>query len=230
MPKGAFAEPSVREQVTGQAGAAIDDWRALDRDAQDQVECVEFGVLRCLDPNAGGRPRGLPGRAVVVQVFGQQLRRGHRHIRGRFANHPLLDRPPLLFIGIQQRRAAPAAEHRGQLPTKIDRVTDPGIEPVATERRIQVRRIASKEHPSATHTVHHLHPGRPGIRRQDDRISGRSDRGVDQLLPIAFTGFAVYPERDHPPRVDGVDRTHERGRVRVDDPVLHRRPVRHLFD
>ena len=160
---------------------------------------MELGPLGLLDPLARRAPGALAGRVVILEVVRQQLPRGDRHVGGRLADHPLLDRASLDLVAVEQRRAAPAVQHGRELPAQIDGIAEPGVEPVPAERRIQVRRVAGQEDAAAAHPVDDLHARRPRIGRQHGRLRGRAGRSVDQPDGVTLTGLLVDAERDDPP-------------------------------
>src|SRR5215472_15105034 len=83
----------------------------------------------------------VPLRAVALQeraVLGDAL-------DDRFSR-PGEDRAALIGVAVKQVRAAPAVEHGGQLPPEVDRVLEPGVEPVGAVGRVAVCRVAGDEH------------------------------------------------------------------------------------
>src|SRR5215467_714661 len=59
-------------------------------------------------------------------------------------------RPALVIVALEQSLAAPAAEHGRQFPAEVECILDAGIHAETAVRRMRVRSVAGKEHP----TVH----------------------------------------------------------------------------
>ena len=98
---------------------------------------------------AGNLARRFAGRTVVLD-----LRRRHEQpdrIRKapRVAGVALRQRLPLGLVAVEQRRAAPAFQHRGELPAEIDRILDRGVVAKPAGRREQMRGVAAEEHAAA---------------------------------------------------------------------------------
>src|ERR1700736_6701377 len=57
----------------------------------------------------------------------------------------LENRPPLLAVAREQRRAAPTVERRRKFPTEIDDIVEPIVEAIGAIRRMRMRGIAGDE-------------------------------------------------------------------------------------
>ena len=220
------AVPVVEPRVA-QSAAARRDQRRLVGDVEHEVQRVELGVLRGLDLRIGAPAGALAGGAVVVEVGGEQLGREDPHVRDRRLDHTRLDRSPLGLVGVEEPGAAPAVEDGGELPAEVDGVADAGVEPVAAERGVEMGSVAGEEHAAVARVVDELHPGGPGVVRQDLRRDRRAGHAVDDRVRLAPAAVLLDAERDDPPGARAVERPHERGRGRVDDPVVHGRAVAH---
>src|SRR5215831_9182464 len=63
------------------------------------------------------------------------------------------DRAALRLVALEKPRAAPAGNHRRQLPAEVDRVAEAGVEAKPCGRMIEVRRIAREENAAMTVVV-----------------------------------------------------------------------------
>ena len=61
--------------------------------------------------------------------------------------HVAGDRVPFGVVAVQQPLRCPAADLGGQLPAQVERVLDAEVEPLPTDRRVDVRRVAGQQHP-----------------------------------------------------------------------------------
>src|SRR5215472_6484470 len=102
------------------------------------------------------------------------------------------DRAAFGGVAVEQARATPAVQHGGQLPAEVDRVLEPGVEPVSAVRRMAVRRIAGDEHaalpvavsdvdaqipePHVLEVARHAEPGGPLDQRM--RVEAGRRRGL----------------------------------------------------
>ena len=140
MVTGFGLEPMASALGTGlTALRPVDDRRALVM----RLERVHlaFGAAAALGPLPleGGLVAGRVVSPEEVPVRGDRAldeipRRGQE------------DRPPLRLVRLQQSRAAPALQHRRQLPAEIGRVLEARVDAVAAIGRVAVGRIAGDEH------------------------------------------------------------------------------------
>src|SRR5262249_49193072 len=71
------------------------------------------------------------------------------------------DRSPLHAVALQQSVCAPALQPRRQLPSQVDDVLQPVVEPEAAIRRMTVRCIACNEHATLLVLLCDCHPHVP---------------------------------------------------------------------
>ena len=96
------------------------------------------------------------------------------------------DRSPLLLVPVEQRRAPPAAQDKGELPAQVVRVRDAGVHASGPAWRRAVSRVADEEDPtqllSSCHgraEVPREHPEDLGLQRWQ---SGRRLNPLDHPL------------------------------------------------
>src|SRR5262249_35024030 len=77
------------------------------------------------------------------------------------------DRAALRLVALEKPRAAPAGDHRRQLPAEVDRVAEAGVEAKPCGRMIEVRRIAREENAAMTVVVGDNIARHPAPHRQD---------------------------------------------------------------
>jgi hypothetical protein len=102
---------------------------------------------------------------VEAHQFGQQpperLRAGiglqKQHLGAGVVQHGGGHRPPFGLIAVQQTGRRPPVDRRRQFPPQVDRILDPQVQPLAADRRVDVRRVAGQQRPADPVAV-----GQPG--------------------------------------------------------------------
>lgn len=230
----ALVEPRVRGQMSRSRGRYVGAHgvRRRRRAVRDDDRGALVPVPE-LDPETGELPglvpkghRGhLAGAITVAPRVLEPGQRGPfrtaREVVRRLVDHPLVHRPPLGLVAVEQRPAAPTLHRRRQLPAQVDGVADAHVHPVAAGRGMQVRRVTEEEHPPAAVAArqqplrgpgavgHHL----AGELRADGPVEVRAD------LVLGHPPVAA-PDEVEPPGVDAVEGTQDGLEVVVHRPVL----------
>ena len=114
-----------------------------------------------------------------------------RDLRHRGAQHAGGDRVALGVVGIQEAFRRCLVDHLGQLPAQIHRILHTGVEALAADRGMHVRRVAGQQDPSLAVgrglPGHVGEPGDPG--GTVDPVVGSVD-GDEALAEIAQGGLA----------------------------------------
>ncbi len=177
------------------------------------------------------RARLFPQRPSLLAVRFQERRERNLVIEAG-AHRPGLahvmhaDRPALRLVAVEELGAAPALQHRGELPAQVHRVADAGVHAEAARRPQEVRRVAGEKDAPVP------------IALRDDAVAGPGPDGGDlerDVFPQRVAELSRRVERIDPVRLDAadveapelpaVDRGDRALNVGVDDLVLHRGAV-----
>ena len=156
------------------------------------------------------------------------------------------NRSPLCFVALDQAAAAPALQHRGELPGQVGDVVDAGVEAKAAVWGEQVDGVAGEQHPAVLKPLRDQEPARvPWLgaddldRRVDaDRaLHGLGDLGFIDVLArldgLVHHELVLAVERDDDAARVGIDREIHPG-APMSDELLDRRDAhvdrRHLPD
>jgi hypothetical protein len=154
-----------------------------------------------------------------------ELRRQRPHVLRCEIDRLLGDGATFDLVARQQVLASPTLQYGGQLPPDVHGVADRGVEPVTSPRRVLVGGIANQEYPVAPIRVGHQHASGPRIGRHDldlDVVGTAPDESTRQSCRVGVPGVGVHTYRHAPPGVAEAHPSEQTGRLRIEDPVVHR--------
>src|SRR6185503_9982439 len=193
---------------------------------------LEFFRARAQDRRAGF----FPQLSALVAVFLDLRREGRlvvetgAHFR-RLVDVDHGDGLALRGIAVEQVRAAPALQHRGELPADIDGIADAGVHAEAAGRPIEVGRVSGEKDPAfliaiGDHAV--SGPGPHGKQLERNVFPQRTANLLRRVEDIELLLFDVAHVQT--PQLFAVDGGDGAVDLRIDDLVLDRRTVPGVFE
>jgi hypothetical protein len=153
----------------------------------------------------------------AAQRGGVLLVRPHQgQLRTRVEQDPLGDGMPLVVVGVEQFLRTPPSDPARQLPAQVDRVLQAGVQSLAADREVHMRRVTGQQHAAAAVSLRLpagvTEPGQPRHRfgQLQRRAPHTLDRGVELLQghrSLVRRAPASVLDGDHPPRGAGVSGT-----------------------
>ena len=151
-------------------------------------------------------------------------------LEGRQIDRSLGDRFALVLVAAEELLAGPALQYGGDLPGEVGRIADSRVEPVASPRWVQMRASPTR---NTRRVPYVLALSMRAVHGSVDTISIAMSAEPDpsershEADRVGVAGVHVDAHRHRPPCVTEVHATDEPGDVRVEDPVVDRRAVRH---
>ncbi len=137
-------------------------------------------------------------RRVVEQIVMPADRKHPAQIAARLRDIAGADRLAFGAVGIEEAVAAPALDHGGELPGKIDRVADAGVHAEAAGGRHHMRGVAGDKAAAVAVALGDQFAPHPRQHAQYLELEVAADGAADRGLDL----FVVYSRCSAPPMIE----------------------------